>query len=865
MKQSIPASIAIAPDQRQWTDQIVGTLRQPPIPRQMEECSEFHPAANQSDSHDIAAIGLVKNGWLSRRSRALQKKEMNEHAGPKTMPTTKRNQSSQELSFNLAPAQEPAVEHPRGLKRDSAGQMVEKQSIPSVPGTHVKKHNGLFVRMPFRNEEHERLVQQFNTALAKASRATYGDNYRLELWGSYTELKEQYAESLQHIPKPAWKRLWKTQASFRPTDTQRLGNLETLVSDMEAHTGHGIQVEKLVVLLEKMLADGQENEALAAWHSHCESMLKFRRRELGGSQQAEGGFESEKRKEWLELGVRLHALAGDTDGASHLTQRILRQYRNCDPRFIFVQILALNHWPDRILHRRAWSLYLQLRILPKFSMCLDDFQGLFHSFLRAGEQRCALVVLRDMTKLDISQNTLTPIVVECIEALHKSCTTRDELEKHAISALSVVPVQLQSRDLYTSWLAQTCNLGLADDMARIIELMFERGIDPATNHLDGLVRAWLESTDHDATKKGERLAWNMIQKHEDPSEMNFVKRLWYSRSAIDSKHGTRVSTYDPRIFTARPITKASGKTFIRLARYYANRGYADYARHVVALLMSTDIRPTRGQVRAILGIYTKLGDFAGVWQFFQAGLSNSKLRIDLGTYSTVWQALIQQLHRQIFQPRELRDSIYGLPSARELFHHMQNFIRLHGPISMVTDDRAYKKSSMPKNLIASGEANLLYKRIIRTFALSKDTFGALLALRSLHLSLGMAPTLDIITTLIHHAAHEAMVAECKLQNRYQNVQEYMPMSMQVLASLYQFSDPEAPTERTDAARELLSDGIRKKGVGLLSLLEGFLGRVVLGGMSREQIALGLREAQVAMGLRKGQRSEDGFAVSPMLV
>lgn len=851
---------------QQWIDDSALRLRHNNLaPAPIEDGLQV-PSAYKKDRNVRKASNPAKSGLISRRGQTLSRSRVDglerngaaPQRGKQNVVEVAETQSSMEegtlfpkqgmRSINNLPrtrihSQVPAVGQAKGRKRDSRGRIVEANPPPKIPSaTESDETDGLFARIPFKNNEQASLVRRFNEALAKASRAMYNDDCRKHLWEEYTKLKERFPESLRHFPKTAWRKLWKIQASLRPTDTQRLDSLETLISDMEGNSSYSIRVEKMILHLEKEFASGRESEALVEWQSHCQGYSQFRQH-----MHSEMGIESHKWKEWLELGVRLHALAGDTDQASHITQQILRRYRTCDPRFIFVQILSFNHWPDTVLHRRAWILYLQLRQLPKFSLCLDDFQGLFHSFLRAGQKRCALAVLKDMTRLDIADETLTTTVLECVKALHESCTTEQELERHSISALSVVPTRLQTKALYTSWLAQICKHGSGDDMARVIELMFERGLMPTANHLDGLLRAWLQSKDPHAAVKGEILAWSMISAFQDPKEIDLAKYLRLSRLIADSKAGTRTA-YDPRMFTSRPISKATASTFIRLARHYAETGHTDHARDVVALFMSTGIDPTRRQLRAILRIYINTGYFSRAWQFFLECLANEKLPVDLATYSTLWQGLGQQLHRRLFQPKNLRTTVDGIPCGRELFLHMRDFIRAHGPISTVPRTRAFKRASLPKNTIPLPEAIKLLDRIVRAFALSKDTFGALLAMRTLYRDLRITPSVNTIVTILQHAAHEAMVSECKIQNRPQDVNEYMPMSMQVLASLYQFSDPTAPKEKTEAVKELLQPSIQRKGESLLKLLETFMARIMQGNFSNVQIMAKFREAKESMGL-----------------
>ncbi len=249
---------------------------------------------------------------------------------------------------------------------------------------------------------------------------------------------------------------------------------------MKKYSSHNIKLETKILELERRFAAGAEAEVLSEWHSYYLGSKSLKGVETGACQ----------RKEWLELGVRLHALHGDVDHASFLVQEILRRYRNCDPRFIFVQILSHNQSPYSALHRQAWVLYIQLRQLHKFSLCLDDYQGLVHSFLEANQRQCALTVLRDMTKLDdVPNDVLAKSTLDCIKALHSTCRNEKELEKYSILALAALPRRLQNPSFYTSWLGQTYKHGTADDIARVIELMFERGLSPRAWHLDALIKA----------------------------------------------------------------------------------------------------------------------------------------------------------------------------------------------------------------------------------------------------------------------------------------------------------------------------------------------------------------------------------------
>ena len=732
----------------------------------------------------------------------------------------------------------PALDE-RSIRKET---LAQTRAMEKSPETHKRIGDGragLFIKIACQDSHQERLIQRLNEALANASRATYSDSTRVRLWLAYNDVKEHAPSVLKHLPEAAWKRLWKIQASLRPTDPSRLDCLGTLLSDIKKNGRYNIKLETKVLELERRFAAGAEAEALSEWHSY-----------YLGSKSIKGAISSDcKRKEWLELGVRLHALHGDVDHASLLVQEILRKYRNCDPRFIFVQILSFNQSPYSALHRQAWVLYLQLRQLPKFSLCLDDYQGLVHSFLEAKQQKCALAVLRDMTKLDdVPDDILAESTLNCIKALHATCQNEKDLEKYSILALAALPRRLQNASFYTSWIGQTYKHGTADDIARVIELMFERGLSPRAWHLDALIKAWLDMNDPRASVKAKSLAWTMIQKRQTSD-----KKAIHSSSAVlagaaaDEKPDPLKSWYDPLNFTRRPIREATANTFLRLARHYADKGYSEQARYVIRVLMSTAIRPTRRQIRGFLATHFMMDDFEGAWKFFLECSRNEMLPIDLATYSTLWQGLGQQLNRNLFQPPLGREVLHGFPSARVLFSHMQEFIDEHSPIIIVPDGQhPYTTKSCPENVLTRSEADLLYNRVVRAFTLSKDSFGTLIAMQTLSNDLGITPNVRTVATLVQHVAHEAMQIECKTKNQ-QRMEDFLPMSIAVLASLYRDSDLTAP-DGHKAAQELFEPAIESKGRSLLSLLENFLTTVMKGNFSLSQIDEMLGEARGQMGL-----------------
>jgi hypothetical protein len=178
---------------------------------------------------------------------------------------------------------------------------------------------------------------------------------------------------------------------------------------------------------------------------------------------------------------------------------------------------------------------------------------------------------------------------------------------------------------------------------------------------------------------------------------------------------------------------------------------------------------------------------------------------------------------------------------------MQEFINEHSPITIIPDSQpTHTGKPCPINALTKSEANLLYNRVIRAFTLSKDSFGALVAMQTLSDDLGVTPGVRTVATLVRHVAHEAMQIECKTK-KLRRVEEFLPMSIAVLASLYRDTDLTAQ-DGHKAAPELFQPAIEANGKSLLSLLENFLTTIMKGNFSLSQIDEMLGETRGQMGL-----------------
>src|ERR1700760_414105 len=81
---------------------------------------------------------------------------------------------------------------------------------------------GILIRTIPDNDQSIIYIKAFNKSVIQASRALYDDKSRESLWHSYLAAKQNVPTFVHLVPYSAWNRLWKTQSSFRPQDTDRL-------------------------------------------------------------------------------------------------------------------------------------------------------------------------------------------------------------------------------------------------------------------------------------------------------------------------------------------------------------------------------------------------------------------------------------------------------------------------------------------------------------------------------------------------------------------------------------------------------------------------------------------------------------------
>ncbi|KAF2400991.1 hypothetical protein EJ06DRAFT_548875 [Trichodelitschia bisporula] len=679
---------------------------------------------------------------------------------------------------------------------------------------------GLFLPL---GPEHQILIGQFNAALLNACKNLYSDEAREELWKEYSKIGALAPDLLQRMPTVAWRRLWRTQSSLRPSDIDRLEVMHILVDAMDS-AGMDTHMESAVLALEELFASGRQIEALDLWEDTKVSK------------------ESGKlaRREWLELGMRLYGSAGHFKRACGLLMGFSREFDGIDPRCII--FLIRNHilagGGDKIETRNAWALYRQLREHAGFTMNVYDYQAILSSLIltsksSSSHRDMALKILEDMAASRCAEElVLYRSLAGPIRGLQRACPDAKELARVSLIVMEFLPPNFKFEVIFNCWLGLTLDSAerdhsLVDRAAQIVELMFERGLLPSAFEMSRLLTAWLNSGKEERIKKAESLAWNMISEALKAEE--------------GDKHPSKKDMDRIPKFMRREVPRARPMTFIRLAKFYAQSRRPADAHHVLRLLCNSSVKIPPMSLGPLLHVYIDLGEPSLAWEAFEEYAAANNLPPNLYTYGLLWRGLIHH-----FRDKRSWSQKGRYPSARELFADTLAFIETNYLAAEPAERVPVQK--------------YLYDRIIGTFEACNDPLGAVAAMLALRDTLSLLPSAKTVRILVHYVALEVRFRGLERDPDGhviggRSLESCTELAQNVLEKLYL----EWAAERQEMAKPPLMDPTevwnkrfaKKHGKDLLDLLCRYLTMVYEQQFQTGRLEELLRNAQVDIAQKQG--------------
>ncbi|KAI9669407.1 MAG: hypothetical protein M1831_000443 [Alyxoria varia] len=572
-------------------------------------------------------------------------------------------------------------------------------------------------------------LKRLNQVLDEASVDPEPEEVRKQVWRWYTRSKQNVPGLLKMIPKAGWELLWLTQAKEKMANVDRASRLHHLAED-KMSAGWELSQDERYARMEGIFLEGNTQKALEIW----ESLVN-----------AEDG----SNPAFLEMGVRMYAHAGHLEKAHELLDNVLDNVKKADARLILPVLQAHANRGDEENIRQAWLLYGELRARLRSKMTMRDYDAVSLSFLGAQHKDCALAVFRDMMmQAEPSDSESRNLYEKAMQRIGKFMHLggAQQVTEFSLDAIRYVPRRFQNKFFYASWLRKLIAEGFVDEAAQVVELMYERGINPDAKHINGLISAWFRKGDGESRQTGEELGWAMIQTRIDMVNARRERRRQRQQTLSEEATPTPTPTPTksllsiattsnppakiPPTFAARRVPPATIETFCVLIKFHLHRGMYPHIRLLRNLLSDTEIPMNAFFMNHLLYAEFRTRGYSQLWIRFRV-MSTSVLP-DTETWIFLWDCM----KRHVDSNRA--EVVEGFPGPRELF-------------ARFTDWFAGLQGQARSDALADMEEGA-YQDVLRCCCLSGDLPGAFVALEWLKRTFAVYPSNETVKMLLMQIA-----------------------------------------------------------------------------------------------------------------
>ena len=504
------------------------------------------------------------------------------------------------------------------------------------------------------------------------------------LWKQYLRCKEWVPTFTEQIPDMVWRLLWEVNYHTPQESENRARRLWTLAEDM-AQVKKDLSPVQRMVRIESRFAHGEYDKALRWW--------TFERKELENNE--------EVASEFCELGIRTAVVAGKPELAMQLI---------CGSRFHLKAQHVVPLIVDRLRRggeanaKVAWALYLDLRLRMGKDITPEDFDRVVMCFLDNGRPDLALAAFKDLVLYKVKSDDDSVKLLEksqiMFEELQKRSENLKDLTEVSLTALAYLPRRFANGYFYASWMKRLIGMGRTDSVGSVLQLMYERGIQPGPKHINGFMSALLRGKDLKDKEVAIQIGWNMIRER-----LKFVARR---RGATSP---TFVDAPDPGLlvppYLSRNLPPATIETFCILLLHYEIMNMQQSVEMLKQALLAAEIPPDCYFMNHL--IYTELrkGDLEAAWKIFD---KRKGVKPDLETFAALWDC-----ERRLIASRGQYSQ--GFPAPRALFSTMMNW---QSNLTGRARQTALEEFSQD-----------LYLQIIRCICYHRDPGGTLVALYAL--------------------------------------------------------------------------------------------------------------------------------------
>ncbi|KAH7060635.1 hypothetical protein B0J12DRAFT_649573 [Macrophomina phaseolina] len=554
-------------------------------------------------------------------------------------------------------------------------------------------------------------LERFNRCLSMADLYPKDRETAKELWRLYIKLQLSSSGFLHAMSARAWDVLWASQSLRTPAEPKIVAHLVQLAEDMR-RGGHQASFGQRLIHIETLFWKDNKERAIDEWER--------------GYKTKAGRTEDSYRPEYLDLGVRMHAVAGNLLRARDLLATLFASHPDWNPRlilYVFDAYVALPDRPGR--HKYAWSLYKRLQELLLDQMTLEDYERCYVGFLKAGSRSRAVEVFQDLLHHGHKVNATI------VQSFSKLAHNPDQVNEAFLAGILSVSSAVQNKGYYADWINLLTRRGHADAAAQVVELMYERGVAPEDQHLNSLINAWIRIGTPELLQKAETLGLQMVVER-----ISQVRRRTGESDLI--KNGPQEGLKSPqKLFLRRTIPPASSHTFELLATIYIKQGNKKKLADLhLWQTQHARLPTTTAALNAEMAHFLRHGYLPDVWRVFKREVLRrptqdlARTRPDTGTFMLLWEA-------SRTKPRTLtRSHLYRLgdrtsfPPPTIILRHTLSWLSSLAAADCKPRNRR-PATTNTKKLLTQISSSRLPTLIIRTFAAWTDITGALVALHAL--------------------------------------------------------------------------------------------------------------------------------------
>lgn len=519
---------------------------------------------------------------------------------------------------------------------------------------------------------------------------------RAPLWRAYSLAKKSDPRLPSHMPDRAWDLLWALQAVESPDNRNRKVHLEELNCDMRSVNKCDTAGQR-AQYLEELFLSGKEEQALNEWEEDHDLSSEGERHDY--------------KPEHLEVGAKLHALAGNADRARQIMDELFRLYSDWNRNPSVMMAVFRAHTSSGLAkhHDKAKEIYIQMKERMGNTVSLKDYDAWLVGFLEARHLWHAKQVFKDMVKSGhlavVESAERADEVLKRLHLLYRLGTDISKMTSIALDAISVLPPAYHGY-LFGDWMKSAVVQQAPEAAAQILDMMFQRGYNPEVFHFNMLLKALLRTKERPNILKAENIGWSMIDE---------------ARKVHDKSLSKAVG--------AKKIPVANVTTFAMIMHHHAQNLQWEHVDYLARQLKETAVQPNVTIMNVLMDNKTRQGKHSEAWMIYkrltepQDGAEG--VYPNGATFRCLWKTL-----RLALSSHETRKDA-NLPTPRELLKEMVHWWTLC---------RSRYDASRFRQGLAGADNGAITSLILHCFSYTEDLPGSLVALHILRHKFDIFPT-----------------------------------------------------------------------------------------------------------------------------